>query len=160
MALIKDILENEGSDLIIDLIAEYDRLGLRASGQWARSLRKEVSNTRLAIFGLNYTQQMQNGRAPTSGGGDGSVRAKILEWVRIKGIQPTDPKTTLEQLAFLITRKIHREGIKVPNQYNAGGVVSNVITEERIKRIVDKIRFAEAEAVTTEIRNVLVKQLA
>jgi hypothetical protein len=40
----KQIFEEEADRLIADLIQEYDRLGLRASGNYARSLRKEVSN--------------------------------------------------------------------------------------------------------------------
>lgn len=160
MAQSKDILDQEATDLILDLILEYDRLGLRASGNYARSLRKEVSSTRLQIFGAGYAQQMQNGRRPTVNRGDGSVRLKILEWIRVKGIQPDDPKTTIEQLSYAITNKIHREGIKVPNQFNPGGVISNVITEARIQEIVNKVRFGEVERISSEIANLFIKQLA
>jgi hypothetical protein len=101
---------------------------------------------------------MQNGRRPTTKTGDGELRDKILEWIKIKPIIPRD--ITQEQLAYLITRNIHRDGIAVPNTYNAGGVVSNVITQERIRQIVEKVRFAEVEVISTEIRNLLLNATA
>jgi len=154
------IFNREADQLIADLIAEYDKLGLRASGNFAKSLRKEVTNTRMTIYGPPYADQMQNGRRPTMNEGDGSVRERILEWIRIKPITPSDPKTTVEQLAFLIARKIHRDGITVPNQYNPGGVISNVITEDRINEIIKKVRFAEVEEIKSEIFSLFTKAKA
>lgn len=34
----------------------------------------------------------------------------ILKWIKVKGIKPEDPKTTLKQLAFLINRRLKQKG--------------------------------------------------
>jgi hypothetical protein len=39
----------------------------------------------------------------------------------------------------LIQRKIGTEGIKVPNKYNAGGLVTDVLTNERINDLIKNV---------------------
>lgn len=62
----------------------------------------------------DYWIYVENGRGPTKGGGDGSLRRAILDWIKAKPILPTPDKNGKlpkpEQLAYLISRKIHQEG--------------------------------------------------
>jgi hypothetical protein len=142
--VVKEWLEQ----LRIDLIAEYDRLGLRASGNYEKSLYYFATDKRAIMYGAKYAYQMQYGRNP----GTYPPRKAIEDWIDAKKLTYTIPKSTL---AFLIQRKIFREGIKVPNKYNAGGVIATVITEERIQQLIDKLRFVNILQVSSEIVDII-----
>lgn len=131
-----------------DLIKEYDKLGLRASGNYEQSLTAFNTDKRAIIYGARYSYQMQNGRLA----GTYPPRKAIEDWIDAKNLKYDIPKSSL---AFLIQRKIYREGIKVPNKYNKGGVISNVITEERINQLIDKLKFVNLEQVSSQIIEIL-----
>lgn len=60
-----------------------------------------------------YWKAVEYGRKPTQNNGDGQLRRNILEWIKVKPVLPTpyDGKLpTEEQLAYLISRKIHKFG--------------------------------------------------
>ncbi|HNQ20433.1 MAG TPA: hypothetical protein PKI46_05170, partial [Bacteroidales bacterium] len=125
------------SNLKADLIREYERLGLRASGSYEKELEYMISGKKIEMYGAYHSQFMQSGRSKTEKGpekGKGKLSEIILKWIDDKKITPRGG-ISKKTLAFLITRKIHREGIKVPNKYNEGGVISNVITDERIEKL-------------------------
>lgn len=98
--------------------------GRKASGQLVNnistSIKSSGSNIVINLIAADYLKQTTEGRQPTQSGGDGTVQRKIYDWIQQKGILPTpredkNGKTylpTQEQLAFLIARKIHREGFK------------------------------------------------
>ena len=155
----KEIIDNWLSETETDLVKNYDRLGLRASGNWARQLEQfqsEGSNLlKLGILGEKYTGALEFGRLPTkSGSVPGKLKGIIRKWIDVKGITPRDG-ISKDSLAFLITRKIHREGWKVPNQYNAGGLVADVITKSRIAELMKKLSLYYIEEIKTEMINTL-----
>ncbi|HON19733.1 MAG TPA: hypothetical protein PLW70_00150 [Bacteroidales bacterium] len=124
------------SETTTALIENYNRLGLRASGEWEQSLKGTQEETetgvKVIILGAKYTEQLSIGRRP----GKMPPRQAILNWIREKNIQSElKPQT----LAYLIQRKIGRDGIKVPNRYNAGGLVSDVLTNERINELIKNV---------------------
>lgn len=143
-----DIIKEWLEQIRLDLIAEYDRLGLRASGNFEQSLVPFNTDKRAILYGAKYSFQMQYGRNP----GTWPPRKAIEDWIDAKKLTYDIPKSTL---AFLIQRKIFREGIKVPNKYNAGGVISNVITEQRIQDLVDKLRFVNVLQISSDIINLI-----
>lgn len=69
-----------------------------------------------SVRALSYWYYTNYGRGPTVRGssGKGVVREKVRQWIDDKGIVPRDAangrKVTKDELAFLIARKIHREG--------------------------------------------------
>ena len=138
-----------------DLIAKYDELGMRASGQWAEKLEYIVTVTETnvkAIFtGLDYTQYLTKGR---SDGGFPPVQV-IRQWIDDKGITPYD-NITKDQLAFLIARKISREGTEY---FKQGGtdLIDAVITTERIRRIVEAYSESLLTDFTFEINEILIR---
>ena len=113
------------------LIQSYEGEGLRASGKWASELEGSTtqSGNRISsvILGAQYTGALIGGRSSTRSKGSGTItlRQAIRQWIDDKGITPRD-KISKDSLAFLIARKIHREGIKVPNRYNSGQLVNRV----------------------------------
>ena len=121
-----------------DLIENYDRLGLRASGKYEKDLEVTETKTGGNIKSAKHWGAMEYGRKKSENEGPTPLWKIITEWVKIKGITPQ--YGTIEQMIFAITKKIHKFGIKVPNKYNAGKVVSSVITDDRIDRLVEAIK--------------------
>ena len=90
-----------------------------------------------SVRALSYWYYTNYGRGPTVNGssGKGVVKAAIRQWIDDKGIVPRDAangrKVTKDELAFLIARKIHRQG------YEAKLYISEV--EEQVIPIVSDI---------------------
>lgn len=129
--MIEDIAEEICNKARADIIANYNNMGLRASG----SFEKETKVVRYAggvkLVTAAHAYYMENGRKA----GKQPPRDVIQKWIRDKGIQLDGINE--KQLAYLICRKIGRDGIKIPNKFNSGGVISSVINDElrsRIKR--------------------------
>lgn len=60
---------------------------------------------------------------------------------------------TSEEAAFAIAYVMKRDGIKVPNKFNGGGVVSDIINPERVKRLtldINKIIKAKILTILTQ----------
>lgn len=146
------ILEQEFNKIRIDLIKAYEAKGMRASGQWANSLEVFASDLQGGIIGLNYSQQLETGRRA---GKYPPIQA-IEQWIVDKGIPTVD--ISISSLAFLIARKISREGW---DRSRFGGVelISEVVTDERIQSIIDKYGDAKAVEFSTDVVKLL-KQVA
>lgn len=118
-------------------VQSYLQRNLKASGRFGKTLN--VQSPRLMqvqLWGELYTEALTNGRKPTENGappGMGILRGLIRKWIDDKRIQPKD-NISKDSLAYLITRKIHREGIHIPNvgkdgrMYNDGQLLSSVFT--------------------------------
>jgi hypothetical protein len=138
---IKEKIDTWLEDAKSDLIKNYDEMGLRAFGQWARELEPqtiiEQDKYHAKMLGMDYTYYLEHGRGPSrkkGKGGGRSLREIIREWIDVKGIVPDG--ISKDSLAFLIARKIHIQGIRVPNQFNRGGLVGNVITRSRVDELI------------------------
>jgi hypothetical protein len=140
----KIIIEDWLASIKADLIANYKRLGLKASGAFEQSLESYLVETqagiRFGIKGAYHSYFMEKGRKPTAkfNPGNPTLREVIRKWIDDKGITPDDG-ITKDSLAFLIARKIHEKGITVPNKYNLGGVISDIINEKSIKELSDQL---------------------
>lgn len=108
-----------------------------ASGNLAKTLRYDFENNELVIYGQDYIYYLVYGRKPTINKGSGIVKQEIKQWIRDKGIVSTIKEN---QLAYLISRKIHREGnsIYLFSGKNNTGLLDNVITTEMVKEFNDK----------------------
>lgn len=95
-----------------------------ASGKLLKSINTEVKYKNL-VFSVvlnaeDYFKFISEGRGKSKNGGDGTLQEKILNWIKVKNILPREVNGKLpteKQLAFLIARKIHREGYKGSNDY-------------------------------------------
>jgi len=155
-------LQNELIFIIRDLILSYDEKGLRASGKFADSLKGELINLpnkyELLITGEEYAGAMEHGRSPSTGG-DGSLKAIIRQWIDDKKIIPKKG-ISKDSLAFLITRKIHQEGITVPNQFNKGKVIEDVlIGNGKFENPLERIRSKFNDIYVSNIYSDIVKNL-
>lgn len=139
-----------------DLIKSYSSKGLRASGKFERSLETFFNENNngfsFGILGANYADIMQNGRLPNRNkdsirkfvGWAGSTFLK--DWVKDKGLTVSP---------FAVAWKIAREGIKVPNRFNPGGVISDVINDSFVEEFKQIIKFYQIESVKSDVRNIL-----
>ena len=151
----KQILSKEFESLKSDLIQAYDRKGMRASGNFADSLEVVTTDTNAILFGADYSQQLETGR---SAGKFPPINA-IEKWIDDKNISARlNGEITKSQLAFLIARKIARQGW---NREGYGGVelISEVVTDERIQKIIDEVGEYYAVTISTDIIK-LIKELA
>lgn len=150
-----EILSKEFEAIKNELISLYDSRGMRSSGKWADSLEVITTEDRAYIYGEEYSQQLETGRLP----GKFPPLQAIKDWIEAKGVfTATLQQISLSSLAFLIARKIAREGWK---REGFGGVelVSTVVTEDRIQKVIDEVGPIMAVNYSNELV-ILLKNLA
>lgn len=131
----EQILEAEFQKLRADIIEKYDELGMRASSRFERELEVEVDGLTARLTGVHYTEYLVDGREP---GKQPPIKV-IEEWIVDKGIaNQIEGQITVSSLAYLIARKIGREGTEY---FKQGGtdLIDSVVTPERIQSIIDKV---------------------
>lgn len=118
-------LEKAINDFVSDFVDTYKGLLIRdnkkATGDLIRSIKPieiqfETNNYSGSISLAYYWKYVEYGRRP----GKFPPPNKILDWVKIKPVIPrpiNGIKPTEKQLAFLISRKIARDGIEAGNQF-------------------------------------------
>ncbi len=154
MSDIESILREEFESIKEDIIDLHAQLGMRASGKSAESLEVVSEGKNVKLLGNSNFEQLEYGRNPTSSGA-GEANPPLIEmikdWIKDKGIV-SDIKNDNDNstLAFLITRKIHREGW---DRAKYGGVelVSKVITSQRISKIIDRVGASELESLVKNV---------
>lgn len=143
------ILASEFEALRLDLIKAYEAKGMRASGRFAEALETVVSPEQGQLWGLPYAQQLETGRRPGPVSLEG--RESIKQWIIDKGVfNQAIGEIGLSSLAFLIARKIARDGY---DRARYGGVelISSVVTPERIQAIIDKVGATALTQYRTDI---------
>lgn len=155
MADQEEILYKHFRDIRQDLIRKYDELGMRASGNWEKSLDTEVKGLKGIIWGEPYTEQLVDGRKP----GKMPPVWIIEKWIEDKGIMKNiTGKISISSLAFIIARKIGQSGTRY---FQQGGtdLIDSVITPQRIQLILDDVSEFHINEFTSEITSIL-KNLA
>lgn len=127
--------------------------GVNASGKLNDSLEDVIIDSNGFVSGsveaLSYWYYQNYGRGPTKAtGGTGQVKKAIRQWIDDKGISPrpsaNGKNVTKDELAFLIARKIHREGFKA--KLDLQEVISDI--QPRVDELI-------AEAVYIDLNNEL-----
>lgn len=158
MSTTQQILSQEFEKLRVDIIREYDRLGMRASGKTAESLDVITSVNNGKLIGDKTFGALESGRSPSSSGSKpGNLIDEIKQWIKDKGIV-SDIKndTDNSSLAFLITRKIHKQGWmrnSPRNPIKGVELISNVVTQRRIQSIIDKVGVELTLTLVTKLEN-------
>jgi len=145
----EEILKIEFDKLREDILARYNALGLRASGRFERELENKTTGLTGLLVGSHYTEYLVNGRPP----GKYPPIDIIKEWISVKPIQIIGERITVSSLAFLIARKIAREGTEI---FKKGGsdLISAVITPERVQSIIDKVTRFNVQLFASEVSNI------
>lgn len=130
-----------------EIFESYISKGLVASGEFGRELKVNDLGNRVTITAPAHVYQMELGR---KAGAFPPVSA-IKKWIKDKN--RTAGTDIPEEAAYAIAYVIKRDGIKVPNKYNGGGVVSDIINPERVKRLtldINKIIKAKILTILTQ----------
>ena len=135
---------------------EYISSGRKASGYFGEHIDVEMYDEGGRIKTPLYVGALVFGRKPTSGRGDGekSLYSMIFDWIKVKGITPDDPKMSDNTLAYLISRKIHKQGIKVPNAYNDGKLIDNTFTVESVQDLKSELIKIGQKVVTNDLKSI------
>ena len=130
------------------IIANYNRDNMRASGSFEKSLRNEIKETPgrviATMVGAHHSLFVDQGR----NAGKRPPISAILKWIDDKRIVPKD--ISKPSLAFLIARKIGNEGWKPKNSY-PNGVISSVINQNEIDKLLISLSKVEKTNIRTEI---------
>lgn len=116
------VVQNWGNELIAQMQNRLRSNKTNASSSLSQSIEPQIKGTqsgyRLTVLMEDYWFYVENGRKPTKGGGNGELYKNIYEWiqnkrsVQMKIAQSPDRIAATKSLAYVITRKIHREGTK------------------------------------------------
>ena len=146
---ITDTIRQYYDQTIKDLIANYDKLGLRASGRYAKELKAVIvqSGTKISakITGPAQSYFMEQGRGANREQTHQQVKnlGMILEqWVIDKGID-VNP--------YAAAHKIVHEGIAVPNRFNPGGVISDVIDDKWFEGLYELLKFDIVKDIRSDV---------
>lgn len=137
MKEVQNIIFEELEDLRKRIISNIDSTGRKASGRTSGSMHTDVSENRGILFGRMAFGTLETGRKP------GKVPAGfyqiIKQWVIDKGIS-FDSQSERNSLAYLVSRKIAREGTQL---YRRGAEADVYTAEvpETIERIKDRVGF-------------------
>lgn len=125
-----------GNRTISDLLNNYIRLGLKASGEYGDALENvntfNNGNIKIRILGAKQGYWMENGRQPNKK----QSKADIMKWVGWAGSTFIDQWLQDKGIVanpFAVAYKIATEGWSVPNQHNQGGVISDIINDNWFK---------------------------
>lgn len=145
-----EILKEEMELIRLELTQKHIDLGMKASGDWVNTIEAVTERLSGRIIAKQYTEQLVDGRKP----GKFPPRSAIEKWIVDKGIQSIDQSISISSLAFLIARKIAREGTEY---FKQGGtdLVSAVITPERIQKIIDRVSTFQINSFTSEVKSIL-----
>jgi len=114
-------------------------------GQSLTSVIEEVNSNFIGkIEGNSYITQLIHGRRP----GSMPPINDIKDWVIKKGI---GNGANTDSIAFAIAKSIEKQGIKVPNQYNTGGIIEGVGNTDNISKEVSNILI---DSTREQIKNI------
>lgn len=134
-----------------DLIELYDIKKMRASGKWADSLEVIANENNVKLIGEDYSQQLETGRQA----GRYPPIEDIKKWIIEKGVFASAlQEISLSSLAFLIARKIAREGWK-RERFGGVDLISSIVTDERIQKIIDEVGVVMMVQYSTEIIKII-----
>lgn len=154
--MVDDVLEKYGKLVVSELRDAIKNKPLprkggnssvaNASGNLEKTLNYEVENGVLKVYANQYIGAIIFGRKPTTNSGNGILKVKIRQWIDDKGIVPKD-NITKDTLAFLITRKIHKEGTSLYPQ--GSDLLSSIVTDKLISDIKSDIFLEFSDVVKT-----------
>jgi hypothetical protein len=134
-----------------ELIDKYKSMGLKASGAFEEGLTTETDENSTKIWTVPHTWYMVNGRNRNSS----QDKEKIKKWVGWAGstfLKKWVEDKGLDISPFAVAYKIAREGIRVPNQYNDGTLISSVINDNSIDGLLSKMGIYIIKDIKTEIQ--------
>lgn len=174
---IEDLLTEFGKQLVIDTQKSLKSKQRDSSlnSRLSTSIKPQTTyESGKIVFRLtmnDYWDAVNSGRDPTSKGGDGALRRNLIRWIKTrklkveiskrkeekaktlknKKVKKSYKKQTYDQavenLAFVIARKIHKEG------YEGNNFFDEVINDGRIEKLQSEITELVKDDIIIEIRS-------
>jgi hypothetical protein len=141
------VIKEEMEAIKADIIAVYNASGKKVSGEFEKGLEIKYTPTSASLTGYVYLAGRVAGRMPPI--------ESIEKWLIQKGIKPIEDKMKISSLAYLIARKIGKEGTKKENHLH---IYDEVITPERIDSILQRLNKINVTAFINEV-NVMIEKL-
>lgn len=134
-----------------EIKANQLKQGRTASGKTAQSIYAEADDNTGILYGNISALALETGRK----GGEVPFGFKsiILKWMDHKGIFQGETDSKRNSIAFLISRKIQKEGTLLHRQGGNSGVITQVITDKRIKEFETSVLFKYGREVQESIIN-------
>jgi hypothetical protein len=152
--MIEEIVNKWLNDTKKDLFQNYIKLGLKASGDWGKSLetKYKITNTSInaKILANDYTVFLEAGRNKNQNQTEKALKSWV-GWAGSTFLKKWVEDKNIDASPYAIAWKIAREGWKVPNRFNKGGLVSDVITPERIQILVDALAQFRIESTRSDV---------
>jgi hypothetical protein len=174
---IEDLLTEFGKQLVIDTQKSLKSKQRDSSlnSRLSTSIKPQTTyESGKIVFKLtmnDYWDAVNSGRDPTSKGGDGALRRNLIRWIKTRKLKVEISKrkeekaktlknkkvkksykkqtyeTAVENLAFVIARKIHKEG------YEGNNFFDEVINDGRIEKLQSEITALVKDDIIIEIRS-------
>jgi len=131
-----------------EMVNQLATKNINASGKLSASAEDVIIDSEGFVSGTvranSYWFYRNFGRGPTQNTGSGQLRPKIRQWIDDKGINPKG-NISKDELAYLITRKIHREG------YEGKAFVSDTtdIVQPEIDKLIADAAFKDLNSQLT-----------
>jgi len=150
MTGIETILNKWAEEQRNELVQKYHSLGLKASGKFEKELSQKSIPNGVQIWSASHTEFMQYGREKNQS----QDPVKMKKWVGWAGstfLKKWVSDKGLDISPFAVAWKIAREGIKVPNKYNAGTLLDNLMDSRVIDELKNELGFAQMKEIKSEI---------
>lgn len=142
-----EIIREEMEALKADIIAQYEAGGKKTSGEFQQGLQIKYSPNQASLEGYVYLAGRKAGKMPPV--------SAIERWIVQKGISPIEKELKVSSLAYLIARKIAKEGT---NKENHQYIYDEIITPERIETILERLNQVNVNWFIGEI-NIMINKL-
>ena len=148
---IQQILNDWSERTKQELIDKYRSMGLKASGAFEEGLTTETSETKTAIWTVPHTWFMVHGRNKNQSNDKETIK-KWVGWAGSTFLKKWVADKGLDISPFAVAYKIAREGIRVPNQYNEGTLISSVINDNSISGLLSQMGIYIIKDIKTDIQ--------
>lgn len=147
MLEMKELILNFLQQIRKEIIIEAEAQKRIASGKTSQSLEPEATDTKGILYGLISANVWETGRKS----GKGPHSSVIYQWMQDKGIFQAEKESKKRSIAFLISRKIAQSGTLLYRQGGNSGVLSKVISDERVSAFETEVLRRYGREVTEEL---------
>ena len=149
----KQIIEQFLTTLANEVKQKAIAADMVATGKTIESIEVVMADDGGKIIAAKYIGVLEDGRRPTRSGapkGNPTLRENIEAWITARNITPKD-NMKVKTLAFLIARKIHREGNALYRAGGKSGILSTTFTQARIDAFAEVFSEKYQSVISSEV---------
>jgi hypothetical protein len=154
LPLTRKLLKDFGNNAVNKMKQNANKY--KASGTMANSFKYEILTDEFVIWGVDYVKYFEDGRGATKNKAKSTptLQERILQWIKVKPI-PIWEGYTQESMAYVIARKIHKEGVSWYRSKKKRTIYSNVINATTLTRLYKQIGQTEQVSITSDVTKVM-----